>query len=245
MDAPRLIRRGKVRCGGVVKFPHDSGIGKLRRDDSSYSKPSTTTVLGLVFLSQRPKLNFSSQIPSMQPKLIGVVTFDGFETLDVYGPLGLLVSAAIGNPYSAVLIGPPNPRSPNTVHTSSNLPTYTEHTLQWPTKEKYDVLLIPGGVGNRPLLKDSAYLELLRKNVEAVINDGGTILCVCTGSVLVAATGMLDGKQATTNKRAYDALTPLYSRVHWKRAARWVEDGQIISSSGVSAGMVLQVQTGS
>jgi len=41
----------------------------------------------------------------MPPKVIGVVTFDGFETLDVYGPLGLLVSAAIGDPYTAVLIG--------------------------------------------------------------------------------------------------------------------------------------------
>src|SRR5579859_3422675 len=174
----------------------------------------------------------------MASKIIGVITFDGFETLDVYGPLGLLVSAALGDPYTAVLIGPPDPKTPNTVLTSSKLPTYTHHTLQWPTREKYDVLLIPGGLGNRPLLKDPQYLELLRKNAEAVIEHGGTILCVCKGSILLAATGLLDGKRATTNKKAYDALTPMYPRVEWKRVARWVEDGQIISSSGVSAGMV-------
>jgi len=174
----------------------------------------------------------------MPPKVIGVVTFDGFETLDVYGPLGLLVSAAIGDPYTAVLIGPPNPRTPHTVHTSSRLPTYTEHILQWPTEEKYDVLLVPGGLGNRPLLKDPQFLEVLRKNAEAVIAHGGTILCVCTGSILLAATGVLNGKQATTNKKAYNGLTPLYPNVHWKRHARWVDDGQIISSSGISAGMV-------
>jgi len=174
----------------------------------------------------------------MPPKVIGVVTFDGFETLDVYGPLGLLVSAAIGDPYTAVLIGPPNPKTPHTVHTSSRLPTYTQHTLQWPTEEKYDVLLIPGGLGNRPLLKDPEFLEVLRKNVEAVVAHGGTILCVCTGSILLAATGVLNGKQATTNKKAYEGLTPLYPNVLWKRRARWVDDGQIISSSGVSAGMV-------
>src|SRR5579859_3351466 len=144
----------------------------------------------------------------MASKIIGVITFDGFETLDVYGPLGLLVSAALGDPYAAVLIGPPDPKIPNTVLTSSKLPIYTQHTLQWRTQEKYDVLLFPGGVGNRPLLKDPQYLELLRKNAEAVIEHGGTILCVCTGSILLAATGLLDGKRATTNKKAYDALRP-------------------------------------
>lgn len=178
----------------------------------------------------------------MQPKVIGAITFDGFETLDVYGPLGLLVSAALGNPYKAVLIGPPNPKTPNTVLTSSKLPTYTEHTLQWPSQERYDVLLIPGGLGNRPLLKDPEYRDLLRKNVEAVIEQSGTILCVCTGSILLAATGLLDGKKATTNKKAYDTLTPMFPNVEWKRVARWVEDGQIISSSGVSAGMVCKLR---
>ena len=74
--------------------------------------------------------------------------------------------------------------------------------------------------------------------MEAVVTHGGTILCVCTGSILLAATGVLNGKQATTNKKAYNGLTPLYPNVHWKGRARWVENGQIISSSGISAGMV-------
>jgi transcriptional regulator GlxA family with amidase domain len=173
-----------------------------------------------------------------QSKVIGVVVFDGFETLDVYGPLGLLVSAALGFPYKAVLIGPPNPKTPNSVITSSQLPTYTSDALQWPQPVKYDVLLIPGGLGNRPLLNDSKYLDLLKKNVESVLESGGTIICVCTGSILLAATGLLNGKNATTNKKAYNGLTPNYPNVQWKRQARWVVDGQIITSSGITAGMV-------
>jgi transcriptional regulator GlxA family with amidase domain len=172
------------------------------------------------------------------PKVIGVVVFDGFETLDVYGPLGLLVSKALGFPYTAVLIGPPNPETPNSISTSSQLPTYTAHTLQYPPSAKYDILLIPGGLGNRPLLKNPEYLELLKKNVEAVLASGGTILCVCTGSILLAATGLLDGKIATTNKKVYHGLTPNYPNVRWKQEARWVVDGQIITSSGITAGMV-------
>jgi transcriptional regulator GlxA family with amidase domain len=72
-----------------------------------------------------------------------------------------------------------------------------------------------------------------------VLADGGTILCVCTGSVLLAATTLLNGKAATTNKYAYNTLTPQYPDVVWKREARWVVDGQIITSSGITAGMVL------
>lgn len=171
-----------------------------------------------------------------QPKVIGVVVFDGFEALDVYGPLGLLVSS--GHPYTAILIGPPSSQTPNSVISSSQLLTYTSHTLQSPPPEKYDILLIPGGIGNRPLLKNPEYLDLLKKNVEAVLASGGTILCVCTGSVLLAATGLLDGKNATTNKKGYSGLTPNYPSVQWKQRARWVVDGQVITSSGITAGMV-------
>jgi transcriptional regulator GlxA family with amidase domain len=58
------------------------------------------------------------------------------------------------------------------------------------------------------------------------------------GSILLAATGVLDCKTATTNKPAYDKLTPLYPNVQWKRHARWVVDSRFISSSGITAGVV-------
>jgi putative intracellular protease/amidase len=192
----------------------------------------------LWYLTGVSRGSFESISDMSKSKLIGVITFDGFETLDVYGPLGLLVSAALGDLYTAVLIGPPHPKSPGTLATSSKLSTITPHTLQWPVIEKYDILLIPGGLGNRPLLKDQEFLDLLKKNVETVLADRGTILCVCTGSVLLAATGLLNGKAATTNKYAYNTLTPQYPAVLWKREARWVVDGQIITSSGITAGMV-------
>jgi putative intracellular protease/amidase len=98
------------------------------------------------------------------------------------------------------------------------------------------VLLILGGLGNRLLLKNHDYLNLLRKNVEAVIEVDGVVLCVCTGSILLTATSLLDGKTATTNKSAYDKLT----NVQRKRQARWVVpvDGKFISNSGITAGMV-------
>lgn len=62
-------------------------------------------------------------------------------------------------------------------------------------------------------------------------------MSVCTGSALLAKTGMLDGKDATTNKRAYNWVIQQNSNIKWIKEARWVQDGNIYTSSGVSAGI--------
>lgn len=172
-----------------------------------------------------------------RPKTIGVILFEGFETLDVYGPLGLLTSGGEQAHYVAVMIGPPDSRS-NFVLSSSKLPTPFSQTLQWPHKEKYDILLIPGGLGNRSLLNDYEFLYALGQVANEIVERGGTILCVCTGSILLAATGVLSGYDATTNKAAFTELTPEYDEVNWVRKARWIHNNEIITSSGITAGMV-------
>ena len=63
------------------------------------------------------------------------------------------------------------------------------------------------------------------------------ITSVCTGSALLAAAGILDGIRATSNKISFDWAASQGPEVHWVREARWVEDGNIFTSSGVSAGI--------
>ena len=63
------------------------------------------------------------------------------------------------------------------------------------------------------------------------------VLTVCTGTALLARTGLLDFKKATTNKRAFDWVITNGEKVHWVRRARWVVDGKFHTSSGVTAGM--------
>ena len=63
------------------------------------------------------------------------------------------------------------------------------------------------------------------------------VTAVCTGSALLARAGILEGRKATTNKKAYDWATSQSDKVHWIKQARWVEDGKFFTSSGVSAGM--------
>lgn len=62
------------------------------------------------------------------------------------------------------------------------------------------------------------------------------LLSICTGLMLTARTGILDGKRSTTNKRAWDTAIPNGPHVKWVALARWVVDGNFWSSSGVSAG---------
>ena len=93
--------------------------------------------------------------------------------------------------------------------------------------------LCGGPVGNGKVVNDSAFVSALRKAAEESVY----CLTVCTGSALLAKTGLLDGMRATSNKRAFDWVVSVNPSVLWQRHARWVSDGKFYSSSGVSAGI--------
>ncbi|KAK3322897.1 class I glutamine amidotransferase-like protein [Apodospora peruviana] len=98
-----------------------------------------------------------------------------------------------------------------------------------------DVLLVPGGIGNRVLAdnKDTSVEDFVRLRYGQL----DYLLSVCTGSMSLAKAGVLDGRRATTNKGAWAEVIPNGNNVTWVPTARWVVDGNIWTSSGVSAGM--------
>jgi transcriptional regulator GlxA family with amidase domain len=95
-----------------------------------------------------------------------------------------------------------------------------------------DILVVPGGFGTRPLLNDEETLSWIRD----VAAKTQKTTSVCTGSLLLAKAGLLDGRRATTHWLAHDLLESLSSNINVQREARFVDDG-IISSAGVSAGI--------
>ena len=98
-----------------------------------------------------------------------------------------------------------------------------------------DVLLVPGGIGTRPLVEDEPTLEWIR----ALDATSEWTTSVCTGSLLLGAAGLLQGKEATTHWRVLDLLshfgaTPVSERV--------VVQGKVITAAGVSSGIDMALQ---
>lgn len=98
-------------------------------------------------------------------------------------------------------------------------------------KGAIDVLIVPGGVGTRNDM--SAEIEFVKKMYPSL----KAVLSVCTGATILARAGVLDGRRATTNKRAFKWATSNGPNVNWIGEARWVVDGNITTGSGISAGI--------
>jgi putative intracellular protease/amidase len=165
---------------------------------------------------------------------VAVVLFDGFTVLDVYGPVQAFASCRVQQ-----ADGTRQPlfrlfsmaASAGVVKPGEGPPSYAEYSFV--DAPDYDILLIPGGFGTRTAVNNEAFLKHLAEASQRT----SITATVCTGSALLARTGLLDGRPATSNKIAWDWVVQQGPRVKWVRKARWVDDGDIVSSSGVSAGI--------
>ncbi|MEQ5042565.1 DJ-1/PfpI family protein [Providencia manganoxydans] len=163
----------------------------------------------------------------MNIETLGIVLFDGFETLDVMGPVevfGRLPDCKVK------FISPEG----NKKTSSQGVAIETEKV----TNPQYKYLLIPGGQGTRPLAIDKEYIYWLKQQVEYT----SYCMTVCTGSALLAATNLLNDLSATSNKLAFEWVTSINNNVNWQPKARWVKDDKFYTSSGVSAGIDMSLQ---
>lgn len=107
-------------------------------------------------------------------------------------------------------------------------PAYTLHDCPPP-----DILLIPGGRGTRPLMNNAALLDWIRAQSERV----ELLLSVCTGALLLGKAGLLDGLEATTHHSALEELRAAAPNITLCPEKRYVDNGKIVLSAGVSAGI--------
>ena len=156
---------------------------------------------------------------------LAAFVFPGFETLDLYGPLVMLGSLPGKIDVSIVAASTDPVRS---VQGQRLMPD-----LAIADADHFDLLLVPGGDAAIAVRDDAASIEWLQRTAASA----ELVLSVCTGSILLGAVGILDGRRATTNKRDFLATIGLAPNVQWVKQARWVEDGRFFTSSGVSAGM--------
>ena len=156
---------------------------------------------------------------------VAVLLFYDFETLDVFGPVeifGRLTDLYTVKFYS--LQG-------GLVENNHGVSIMTEKLEN--ISQPLDIFLIPGGYGTRKEVDN----DKLIKAIEGVCDQSSYVLTVCTGTSLLARTGLLDNKKATTNKRAFHWVATNGTKTEWDEKARWVIDGKYYTSSGVSAGM--------
>ena len=95
-----------------------------------------------------------------------------------------------------------------------------------------DILLVPGGAAARD--PDTLYID---EYLKTVVPQVDYFLTVCTGAIFAARAGLFDNRRVTTNKRAWELVTQHGNNVTWVAPARYIIDGNIWSSSGVSAGI--------
>jgi transcriptional regulator GlxA family with amidase domain len=161
----------------------------------------------------------------MAQKTVGVLLFPEFELLDVFGPL-----EAFGHAKDWFRILTVAERS-GPVTSAQGPRAVADHGFA--DCPPLDILLVPGGMGTRREVNNPVLVDWIARQARGA----ETTTSVCTGAALLARAGVLDGRRATSNKRSFGWVTEQGPKVDWVRQARWVDDGNVVTSSGVSAGI--------
>ncbi len=164
------------------------------------------------------------------PRTVGVVLFEGFEPLDAFGPIQVL--GIVPRLFRVVLLGPAPGPVASALGGAPGPAVLAEDAWESPDVS-VDVLLVPGGMGTRAEVGNQRLLAALRSRAA----EAELVTSVCTGAALLAAAGLLDSKRATSNKRAFDWVRSQGPRTEWVPQARWVVDGNTVTSGGVAAGL--------
>ncbi|ACB74865.1 DJ-1/PfpI family protein [Opitutus terrae] len=161
---------------------------------------------------------------------VAILVFDDVEVLDFAGPFEVFALAdelhdhAVFHTFTLAL-------KPGTVRTRNGLKIVPDFTLE--SCPLPHVFVIPGGAGTRPLLQMPSLLEWLRVKSRKI----ELLMSVCTGALVLARAGLLDGLRATTHHAYLDELRALAPRTEIDPEARFVDNGQVLTAAGISAGI--------
>lgn len=163
------------------------------------------------------------------PTRIGLFVFDGVDELDVVGPWEVLTAWAARSALKPEVVT--FSADGGGVRCAQGLSLVPDTSAA--QVAPLHVLVHPGGRGTRALMTDEAHLAWLRR----VRAETPLMASVCTGALAFAAAGLLGGRPATTHRESLDALTEADPSVLVDAEARFVDDGDVVTSAGVSAGI--------
>lgn len=165
---------------------------------------------------------------------IEIAIYEGFDEVDAVGPFEVLSNVSVQHPDVAVeLVGA---HGPGEVVGGHGLRVQCAEGLS----DSANLVIVPGGGwlrggGVREQYEDGRLAERLRE-----LHDGGiAVASVCTGGILLAQSGILDGRPATTHRAALDGLGQLGTDIEVDREARVIDDGDVLTCGGVTSGLDL------
>jgi transcriptional regulator GlxA family with amidase domain len=165
-----------------------------------------------------------------QKRLVCMVIFDEVEVLDFCGPFE--VFSVTGRrqeltPFEVCTVSEEG--KPVTARGGLSInPSYSFQNCPRP-----DILLIPGGMGTRKEMNNPGMLQWLRLNAE----KAELILSVCSGALVLAKAGLLNGLKATTHHGALEELRAIHPEITIDSQERFIDNGRVIVSAGISAGI--------
>ncbi len=158
-------------------------------------------------------------------RTLGIVLYPQFELLDVYGPAEIFGN--LGPRMKVVMVAD----KAGPVASAQGPKVIADYGFD--DCPALDLVLVPGGFGTIPQLNNKTLVDWLRERAA----KAEIVTSVCSGSALLAKAGLLDGRRATSNKRYFQIAVEQGPKVNWVEEARWVDDGDRVTSSGVSAGI--------
>ncbi len=171
----------------------------------------------------------------MERKRVGILVFHNVEVLDFCGPFEVFSVARLDearrredpSPFEVVLIA----QTLETIVATGGLKVQPDYTID--NAPRLDILVVPGGWGTRAALHDEQLLGFIRERARTV----ETMTSVCTGAMLLGHAGVLDGRHATTHWRSLDWMRESFPSVTVEDQLHVVEDGNLLTSAGISAGI--------
>jgi transcriptional regulator GlxA family with amidase domain len=174
-------------------------------------------------------VSVSTQVDYRAGVRIAIAVFEGAEELDFAGPWEVLAAWRFLYPDDLELLMIGEDTTPVTCAKGMRVVPDTS----WKELGDIDVLVYPGGRGTRAQLGD----ETIRSRLRGLRQQETLMTSVCTGALVYADAGLLDGQPATTYWSAFDELLPLGRDIAPRPDDRFVDNGDVITAAGVSAGI--------
>ncbi|NRS48678.1 DJ-1/PfpI family protein [Brevibacillus sp. HB2.2] len=163
---------------------------------------------------------------------VGIFLFDDVEVLDFAGPFEVFSVTSMENdshtPFRVETVS----EKGNMIQALNGLKVQPDYSFA--NMPAFDILIIPGGIGAREReVHNERVIQWIREQMQKV----ELMASVCTGAFLLAKAGLLSGKKATTHWASLDRMEKEFPEVVVQRGVKFVDEGNIVTSAGISAGI--------